>query len=108
MPFRSKEDVSESNLLTHSWTAATTETWAYSSAPGAENRKLLCSFYTAERLFLSLIHILMNIEEFGKVTLERVWTPYVVAPQFAYLQPKAEEIKQRDIQAEDGIRDNER
>ena len=43
---------------------------------------------------------LMNIEEFGKVTLERVWTPYVVAPQFAYLQPKAEEIKQRDIQAE--------
>ena len=48
-----KEDVSESNLLTHSWTAATTETWAYSSAPGAENRKLLCSFYTAERLFKS-------------------------------------------------------
>ena len=43
---------------------------------------------------------LMNIEEFGKVTLERVWTPYVVAPQFAYLQPKAEEIKQRDIQVE--------
>lgn len=43
---------------------------------------------------------LMNIEEFGKVTLERVWTPYVVVPQFAYLQPKAEEIKQRDIQAE--------
>ena len=43
---------------------------------------------------------LMNIEEFGKVTLERVWTPYVVAPQFAYLQPKAEEIKQRDVQAE--------
>ena len=48
-----KEDVSESNLLTHKWTAATTETWAYSSAPGAENRKLLCSFYTAERLFKS-------------------------------------------------------
>ena len=43
---------------------------------------------------------LMNIEEFGKVTLERVWTPYVVVPQFAYLQPKAEEIKQRDIQVE--------
>ena len=43
---------------------------------------------------------LMNIEEFGKVTLERVWTPYVVAPQFAYLPPKAEEIKQRDVQAE--------
>ena len=43
---------------------------------------------------------LMNIEEFGKVTLERVWKPYVVVPQFAYLQPKAEEIKQRDIQAE--------
>ena len=48
-----KEDVSESNLLTHKWTAATTETWAYSSAPGAENRKFLCSFYTAERLFKS-------------------------------------------------------
>ena len=48
-----KEDVSESNLLTHSGTAATTETWAYSSAPGAENRKLLCSFYTGERLFKS-------------------------------------------------------
>lgn len=48
-----KEDVSESNLLTHSWTAATTEIWAYSSAPGAENRKLLCSFYTAERIFKS-------------------------------------------------------
>ena len=43
---------------------------------------------------------LMNIEEFGKVTLERVWTPYVAVPQFAYLQPKVEEIKQRDIQAE--------
>ena len=48
-----KEDVSESNLLTHSWTATTTETWAYSSASGAENRKLLCSFYTAERIFKS-------------------------------------------------------
>ncbi len=36
---------------------------------------------------------LMNIEEFGKVTLERVWTPYVVVPQFAYLQPMVGKIK---------------
>lgn len=43
---------------------------------------------------------LMEIEEFDKVTLERVLVPYVVMPQMAYLQPKAEEIKQRDIQAE--------
>ena len=43
----------------------------------------------------------MNVERLvDKVTLERVLLPYVVPPQFAYLQPKAEEIKQRDIQAE--------
>ena len=35
------------------WTAATTETWAYSSVAGAENRKILCSFYVAERIFRS-------------------------------------------------------
>ena len=32
--------------------------------------------------------------------MERVLLPYVVSPQLAYLQPKAEEIKRRDIQAE--------
>ena len=43
----------------------------------------------------------MNVERLvDKVTLERVLLPYVVTPHFAYLQPKAEEIKQRDIQAE--------
>ena len=43
----------------------------------------------------------MNVEPLvDKVTLERVLLPYVVTPHFAYLQPKAEEIKQRDIQAE--------
>lgn len=44
---------------------------------------------------------LMNVEHLvDKVTLERVLLPYVVTPHWAYLQPKAEEIKQRDIQAE--------
>lgn len=44
---------------------------------------------------------LMNVEHLvDKVTLERVLLPYVVTPNFAYLQPKAEEIKRRDIQAE--------
>ena len=36
----------------------------------------------------------MNVERLvDKVTLERVLLPYVVTPHFAYLQPKAEEIK---------------
>ena len=48
-----KEDVPESDLLPGAWTATTSETWAYSSATGAKNRKLLCSFYTAERIFKS-------------------------------------------------------
>ena len=43
----------------------------------------------------------MKVEHLvDKVTLERVLLPYVVTPHLAYLQPKAEEIKQRDIQAE--------
>lgn len=48
-----KEDVPESDLLPGAWTATTSDTWAYSSATGAKNRKLLCSFYTAERIFKS-------------------------------------------------------
>lgn len=48
-----KENVPEKDLLTDTWTAATSEKWAYSSAAGAKNRKLLCSFYTAERIFKS-------------------------------------------------------
>lgn len=48
-----KEDVPESDLLPGAWTATTSETWAYSSATGAKNRKLLCSFYIAERIFKS-------------------------------------------------------
>ncbi|OKZ05792.1 MAG: hypothetical protein BHV75_21565 [Bacteroides oleiciplenus] len=48
-----KEDVPESDLLPGTWTATASETWAYSSAAGAKNRKLLCSFYTAERIFKS-------------------------------------------------------
>ena len=48
-----KEDVPESDLLPSTWTATASETWAYSSAAGAKNRKLLCSFYTAERIFKS-------------------------------------------------------
>ena len=43
----------DGDLLTQTWTAATTETWAYSSVAGAENRKILCSFYVAERIFRS-------------------------------------------------------
>lgn len=43
----------DADLLTQTWTAATTETWAYSSVTGAENRKILCSFYVAERIFRS-------------------------------------------------------
>ena len=43
----------DADLLTQTWTAATTETWAYSSVAGAENRKILCSFYVAERIFRS-------------------------------------------------------
>ena len=47
------EDVPVSDLLAETWTAAATETWSYSSATGAANRKLLCSFYAAERIFKS-------------------------------------------------------
>ncbi len=47
------EDVPVSDLLVETWTAAATETWSYSSATGAVNRKLLCSFYAAERIFKS-------------------------------------------------------
>ena len=47
------ENVSADDLLAKTWTAAATKTWSYSLATGAENRKLLCSFYTAERIFKS-------------------------------------------------------
>lgn len=47
------EDVPVSDLLAETWTAAATETWSYSSATGVANRKLLCSFYAAERIFKS-------------------------------------------------------
>lgn len=44
---------------------------------------------------------LMSVEPLiDKVTLERILFPYVVAPYLAYLQPVAEEVKRRDIQAE--------
>ena len=46
-----KSNVPDSDLLTETWTAATSEMWAYSSATGAKNRKLLSSFYVAERTF---------------------------------------------------------
>lgn len=43
---------------------------------------------------------LMDVEPLGDIELERILVPYVVTPFFAYLQPKAEEVKSRDIQAE--------
>lgn len=44
---------------------------------------------------------LMNVEHtFDKVTLERMLVPYVVTPHLSYVEPKVEEIKSRDIQAE--------
>lgn len=46
-----KTDVPAGTLLEETWTAGTTATWSYSADTGAENRKLLCSFYTAERVF---------------------------------------------------------
>lgn len=46
-----KGNVPDGDLLTETWTAATSEMWAYSSATGAKNRKLLSSFYVAERMF---------------------------------------------------------
>ena len=42
----------------------------------------------------------MDVEPLGDIELERILVPYVVTPFFAYLQPKAEEVKSRDIQAE--------
>lgn len=45
------ENVSTGDLLEKTWVAGEDNIWAYSSAAGAENRKLLCSFYTAERIF---------------------------------------------------------
>lgn len=45
------ENVSTGDLLEKTWVAGEDKIWAYSSAAGAENRKLLCSFYTAERIF---------------------------------------------------------
>ena len=50
---RVKENVPENDLFEGLWEATTTEIWAYSSAAGAKNRRLLCSFYTAERIFKS-------------------------------------------------------
>ena len=47
----SEGNVPDGDLLTETWTAATSEMWAYSSATGAKNRKLLSSFYVAERTF---------------------------------------------------------
>lgn len=38
-------------LLDKTWTAGSSDTWIYSSAVGAKNRRLLCSFYTSERAF---------------------------------------------------------
>lgn len=46
-----KADVLESTLLEKTWTAGTTVVWAYSADNDAKNRRLLCSFYTAERIF---------------------------------------------------------
>lgn len=44
---------------------------------------------------------LMNVEHtFDRVTLERMLVPYVVTPHLSYVEPKVEEIKSRDIQAE--------
>lgn len=48
-----KGNVPDSDLSTETWTASTSEMWAYSSATGAKNRKLLSSFYVAERTFRS-------------------------------------------------------
>lgn len=45
------KNVSESDLIDKTWTATTTATWSYTSATGAKNRRLLSSFYTAERIF---------------------------------------------------------
>ena len=44
---------------------------------------------------------LMDVEPvMDKVTLETPLVPYVVTPHMAYVQPKAEEVKHREIQAE--------
>ena len=44
---------------------------------------------------------LMHVEYTSdKVTLERMLVPYVVTPHLSYVEPKVEEIKSRDIQAE--------
>ena len=43
---------------------------------------------------------LMSVEPLGDVDLERMLVPYVVVPHLAYLQPAAEEVKNREIQAE--------
>ena len=44
---------------------------------------------------------LMNVgHTFDKVTLERMLVPYVATPHLSYVEPKVEEIKSRDIQAE--------
>ena len=43
---------------------------------------------------------LMSVEPLGDVDLERMLVPYVVVPHLTYLQPAAEEVKNREIQAE--------
>ena len=43
---------------------------------------------------------LMSVEPLGDVDLERMLVPYVVTPHLSYVEPKVEEIKSRDIQAE--------
>lgn len=43
---------------------------------------------------------LMGVEPLGDLDLERILVPYMVMPHLAYLQPAAEEVKNREIQAE--------
>ena len=44
---------------------------------------------------------LMSVQPLiDKVTLERILSPYIVDPHFAYVEPIVEEVKSREIQAE--------
>ncbi|WP_289005597.1 hypothetical protein [uncultured Parabacteroides sp.] len=63
--------VADGVLVNQTWTATKDTTWQYSSATGAKNQQLLCSFYTAERIFRSNYtdRLAISMANFKKATL---------------------------------------
>lgn len=65
------DSVADGVLVNQTWTATKDTTWQYSSATEAKNQQLLCSFYTAERIFRSNYtdRLAISMANFKKATL---------------------------------------